>query len=344
MAFKYILTPEEIREKKFNFVKPTYSGTLDVASYTTNWIFGLYDDETGVFFSLVYYFDYSKAKYFLCTKNGECYYFVSGRAHHNIIEIPDEIKHYSESIQSALKTYANDAAKEEFWNSFSNEEGEELLKIKYRMIDRSKRSEEINCFEDAKRLLIKEEYFNNRINELYNEDTVERFHKHMPEDMRRFLTGERFRELMRVILSYGDSITEEELVAMSKVYHTASFVYSRRVDDLCVDLVFEALKKGNDLGIRTGGFQQFIECYLKFSWKFFPDKIIELKPIIDYMNEYMPKNSVAGLEYYRLELDRRINNRDDGYRFVFSTDEVRDTLFEMFKDTDMINSPFFNLS
>lgn len=344
MAFKFILTSEDIREKMFNFIKPVYRGTQDYDVVEINWIYGLYDDETGLFFTFVKFPETMKTKYFLLTRNGECYYFVAGRYTHKFIEIPDEIKHYSEVIESALKIYCNEKESKKFLEGYSDEKDREFREIKDRMFDRCRRSVEINCFEDAKNLLIDVGYLDNMIDDICNKKTAEKFHKFMPEDALHFLIGEGYREIIRGILSYGDNITEEERHTIIMAYHKASFICARGLDDLSVDLVLQAIKKGNEWGIETGGFMLFVEIYLNQSLKRFKDKVIELKPILDYLNENMVNAFYGALEMYRSGLNRLLNCKHDGFEYVFSTDEVRDTLFEMFKDTDMINSPFFNWS
>ena len=342
MAFKYILIPEDIREKIFNFAEIEYNGALNVPAYAINWIYGLYDDETGLFFSFVDCPDSAKSKYFLLTETGACYFFVVKRYKFDIIEIPDEIKHYSEVIESALKTYGGEKEINNFLQGFSDEENRAFLEIKERMRDRTKPSLDINCFEDAKRLLLEVEYLDYKIYDRYNQETLDKFHRYMPEDVLHFLIGEKYREMVRGILSYGDNVSEEERDTIIMAYRDAAFICARGLDDLSVDLVLQAIKKGKKWGIEAGGFMFFMEFYLKHSLKRFKDKIMELKPILDYLNEHMVNAFLGGLEMYRSELNRLIYGKNDGFEYVFSTDEIRDRIFNFLEEQGLLFNPSIN--
>ena len=344
MAFKFILTSEDIREKMFNFIKPEYRGTEDYDVVKINWIYGLYDDETGLFFTFVEFLENMKIKYFLLTRNGDCYYFVAHKYTHEFIEIPDEMKHYSEVIKSALKIYRNEKESNKFLEGYSDEKEREFREIKDRMFDRCRRSVEINCFEDAKNLLIDVGYLDNKLDDICNKETVAKFHKFMPEDEMHFLIGEGYREIIRGILSYGDNITEEERNTIIMAYHKASFICARGLDDLSVDLVLQAIKKGNEWGIEAGGFMFFVQFYFNHSLKRFKDKVIELKPILDYLNENMVNAFYGALEMYRSELNRLINCKHNGFEYIFSTDEIRNIIFDFVKEQGLLDNPFVNWS
>ncbi len=52
MAFEFVLTTEEIREKMFDFLK---HNDILLEVMNTNWTYGVYDKENGIFLTLVDY-------------------------------------------------------------------------------------------------------------------------------------------------------------------------------------------------------------------------------------------------------------------------------------------------
>ena len=53
MAFEFKLSTDEIREKMFDFIKPVYKNVWDSEVDYINWIYGVYDSETGFFISII---------------------------------------------------------------------------------------------------------------------------------------------------------------------------------------------------------------------------------------------------------------------------------------------------
>lgn len=342
MRFEYKIISDDIREKMFDFVKPEYEGIIDGKYGRINWCYGIADNEAGWIFTHVKNFDYTNTKYVLANSNGDCYFFVAHRDRHNILEIPDEIKEYSDVIENALKTLKNAEAENLFLDKFSVEEQEGFDRLQEAMVDRSKRSVDIFCYEDAKNLLIKEKYQDNSIYEMYNKNTVANFKKYMPEDKRVFLNGERFKELLEQILSYRDIISEEDMNHLCYLYHQASYICPRKLDDLYEDMVFEAIKRGHKWKLYYTGYIWFGMCYLKYSIKYFRDKVKVLKPLIDYINKNLMIEELRSWEYYRRELDKIINDNQAGFQFVLTSDEIKQTIFNIFKEQDMLSEPGLN--
>lgn len=49
MAFEFILSTDEIREKMFDFINPVYKGTVDFDVEFIDWVYGVYDSESKIF-------------------------------------------------------------------------------------------------------------------------------------------------------------------------------------------------------------------------------------------------------------------------------------------------------
>ena len=349
MAFKYMLTTEEIREKIIEFARVKDKVAYVRAKITLNncerlnWGYGLYDGESGMFLTLKRdEKDPLEGRGVLITGDGEVVTFCFTTNRFRIIKTDEQIEPYREIIESTLKTYFNEEAINGFLQGLSDKEKEELIQLKDKMIDRCKMAEEIKCFEDAKRLLIKEKYFQDNIDDCYNHDTVENYHKYMSEEQRRRMCGEGFRENLNLILSYGDVLTDDEYEIIHEAYRNAANIYREGSDDLYADKALEVVKKAKKISAERRRFSHFMVCYINGSIRLFIDRIKELKEFSDYINENFTKEFAEEWHYFGEDLSRLVNGGTIGFKFVLSTDEIRDIIFDFLYAGSMLKKPFVN--
>ena len=109
MAFEFKLSTDEIREKMFGFIKPVYKKILDFDVCCINWIYGVYDSESGFFITYVNS-KKDNTKYIVITGNGKIFYIIANRYRHTFSEIPNELMQYGDIIQEGIKLYNNDVS------------------------------------------------------------------------------------------------------------------------------------------------------------------------------------------------------------------------------------------
>ncbi|MBQ3515504.1 MAG: hypothetical protein IJA32_17185 [Lachnospiraceae bacterium] len=330
MAFEFKLLTDEIREKMFDFIKPVYKATVDFEVGYINWIYGVYDSKREFFITYVS----SKSdneKYVLIFGNDNVFYISVNRYKHTFSEIPDELVQYGDIIQGGIKLYKDGELKKRFLSSFSDEEEKCLNEIKEIMQDKCRPAIEINSYEDAEKLFYQDEFNYHYIRRMYNKKTVENFNKYMSDEKMRTIRGEKYRNIISKIFTYGSTLNEEEYKQISMDFQKASRLNTWGMDNIYVEMTFEVIKKAYLCAVNSFGYIHFIEEYIRNCIKVFPNKIESLRPILDFMNKYLNGKSFGSLELYRKELEKRIYNRVEGFQFVLTTDEIRDKMFDFLK-------------
>ena len=330
MAFEFKLSTDEIRKKMFDFIKPVYKNTWDFEVGYINWIYGVYDSESGFFITYVN----SKrgdTKYVLITENGDILYIVADSYRHTFFEIPKELTQYSDIIQEGIKLYNNEKAKKSFESSFSSEQEEYLNEITENMRDKCRPAMDINSLDDAEKLLEQENFNYYHICHMYNKNTVTNFDKYMSDKKMRTIKGEKYKAIISKISTYNDMLSEEDYKYISKDFQQAGYLIDGGIDDTYVDVTFEVIKKAYFCGVISVGYIDFISKYIKSCIKLLPDKIQDLRPILDFINENMRSENFKSLDFYRKELEKLIYQKTEGFQFVCTTDELREKMFDFLK-------------
>ena len=63
MSFEFKISTNKIRDQIFDFAKSVYKKSLYLETCTINWIFGVYDNESGFFITYVKLLDGDVVKY-----------------------------------------------------------------------------------------------------------------------------------------------------------------------------------------------------------------------------------------------------------------------------------------
>ena len=262
MAFEFKLSTDEIRKKMFDFIKPVYKDTWDFEVGYINWIYGVYDSESGFFITYVN----SKSgdtKYVLITENGDILYIVADSYRHTFSEIPKELTQYSDIIQKGIKLYNNEKAKKSFEGSFSSEQEEYLNEITENMRDKCRPAMDINSLDDAEKLFEQENFNYYHICHMYNKNTVTNFDKYMSDKKMRTIKGEKYKAIISKISAYNDMLSEEDYKHISKDFQQAGYLIDGGIDDTYVDVTFEVIKKAYFCGVISVGYIDFISKYIK---------------------------------------------------------------------------------
>lgn len=344
MAFEFKLSTVEIREKMFDFIKPVYKNTWDLEFGFINWLYGVYDGEIGFFITYVNS-DRDNTKYILIDGNGSAFYIIADRYKHTFSELPEELNEYKEIISKGIKLYNNDSKHNGFKNSFSAEQKIKLDEINENMKDRCRPSVDIKCCEDAEKLFDQANANYYYISHMYNKNTVVNFDKYMSDNKMRTIRGEKYRKLIFKISAYNDTLSEEDYKNISKDFQEAGYLIGYNIDDIYFDETFEVIKNAYFSGVISVGYTGFIKSYIENCIRSFPEKVKDLAPLLDFINENMKNDSnFRELEFYRKELDRRIYNKAEGFSFVLTTDEQREKMFAFLKpeyksinDLDVMN-------
>lgn len=326
MAFVLKLSTDEIREKMFGFIKPVYKSTYDFDFGYINWIYGVYDGENGIFLTYVS----SKSdvtKYVLLDERGGIFYVCANSYRHTFTEIPKELEPIGGIIQSGIRLFNDKEARESFEGGFSDEQKKRLDNILENMKDRCRPAVEITCADDAQGLFEKHCFNNNFISRMYNKATVEAFNRYLSEEKMLEIRGEKYKAIVIKILDFGDTLNDEEYKEISEDFGKAGNIIALNADDMYLDITLKAVKKAYFCNVISVGYIGFIEKYIESRIKFSFDRIKELRPILDFINENMRREEYKSLEFYRKELDRLIYNKTDGFQFMHTTDEIREKMF-----------------
>lgn len=331
MAFEFILSTDEIREKMFDFIKPVYKETFDLDVEFIDWVYGVYDRESNFFITYVNSEKGDNSRYILITENSGIFYVVANSYKHTFSEIPQRFIPYKNIISDGIRLYNNERSRRRAESGSLGEYDERLNKIIEKMKDRCKPSVKINSYEDAEKLFIGDKLNYNYISSRYNKNTVSDFDKYMPDEKMRAIRGKKYRALVSWILDYPKTLSEEDYKSISENFAEAGSLAERGIDDLYVKTSLDVIKKSYHSGVISCGYIGFIEKYIKNAILSFPDRIQELRPLLDFINENMRNEDFRSLDFYRKELEKFIYNNGEGFRCVYTTNEQREIIFDFLK-------------
>ncbi len=287
MAFEFVLVSDDNREKIFNFIQSECKESAVYYCNNTNWIHGVYDNESDIFITALRERDKFKGVYILINGNGVCFQIIA-HGERYILEMSDELKDYKEIIVCGLKLYNDQLIAKKFKDSLFLEE-KDYLAICEVMQERTK------------------------------PNVV------MSENQEKSIVGKEYREVVEKILAHEDWVSQEGRDQMSLYYQKAGRLCFRGMDDLYTDISFEVIKKGYMNSLFTCGYiWHFLRGYLEqCKQTFTDDRKDELKPIIDYVIQNMRSIDFMDIQVVRKELELLIYGYISGFEFVLTTDELR---------------------
>lgn len=108
MATEFIVSTDEIRNKMFEFIKPTYKSSFDLSVEFIDWVCGVYDSDSRFFITFV---DVAadNERYILISEKGDVFYIIVGRyRQHEFSDFPEKLNSYKNAIRAALRLYNNE--------------------------------------------------------------------------------------------------------------------------------------------------------------------------------------------------------------------------------------------
>ncbi len=341
MGFTFNLTTEAIRKSIYDHISPSYNGILSYMR-RINWLYGVYDDESGFFITYKAHKSRTDIEYMLINKSGSVFCMISNENAHTFSQFPEVLTQYSNVIREGIMLYEDKNLKLNFENSFSPEEKKNLDEIENNIIDKFKNSAEINCREDAVKIFIEEEYNYDSVEYNYNKQTMAKFDRYLSDKDMKVLRGEKYKELISFVLNCSSTLTEEEYKIISFNFSDAGRFFIKGIDDIYAELTFKTVKKARMCGMKSVGYIDFIKTYVKKCIVSYPERINELSPFLIFLKRNRFSNS---FDFYIKELDRLLNNNVSGFQFVITTEAIREKMFNYIKPqyTSRFSKSFKNI-
>lgn len=305
MAFEFVFTTEEIREKMFVFLKPEYKNKYDLDIDNINWTDGVYDSETGIFLTLIFYVpdgisrcDIDYYSYIVITDKGGIF-----RADNNNINgkgwdfsIPENYEYFSDKIKEGIEFYSDNHCKNR--RNLSEEKKEELRKIEKTMYDRCHKGFKIECEKDALKLFELHDCNQYYIHNIYNKETIDNFNRYATDEKVLCWRSEKYVEMLKEIINLSGRC---ELI---KKYRKVIWYFDMGTDETYDKLFFKAVKSSVKHGVIPDGFGG-IDEYIKVYIRKYPDRIKNLIPLLDFLDKVKKDRYLE----YAVENARKLINK-----------------------------------
>lgn len=300
MAFKFVPTTEEIRDKMFDFLKPEYRHHHDLNVYNINWKYGVYDKESGIFLTLIYYVSDFIARcgkdfysYIVITDKGDTFKVDNNNSREGWeFSIPEDYSYLSHKVKEGIKFYENHF---DFTKSLSEETKKEFKRIEEIMYDRCCKNFPINCEDDAKKLFKSNDFNENRIYEVYNKKTVENFNKYATVENISCWRQEEYNKILTELFEYYSKHRDEKdyNYKQTKMYFTDNFNKINRlvmfgIKNINMELLCDVVKTIDDntpffhfTVWQVFNMQRYAEYYLGKN----PDGKQNIMPLMNWVEE-----------------------------------------------------------
>ncbi len=287
MSFEYMITNEEIREKMFDFLNPEYRSKYDLDVDNINWTDGVYDSESGIFLTLIYYVSDSISRcdtdyysYIAITDKGNIFRVdnnsVNGKGWD--FSIPEEYTNLSDNVKEGIEFYRVNHYKSR--RNLSEEKQEELEEIEEIMYDRCHKFFQIRCEEDALKLFELHRCNEGIIYNIYNRETSDNFRKYATDEKILIWRGRKYTETLMSIIKHSKN-NERDL--LQKKYGDAIWYFGLGTDDTYDELFCKAVKSSVEHDFMPGGFSG-IDKYIERYVRKYPDKVKNLEPLLDFLD------------------------------------------------------------
>lgn len=207
-GFNCVLTTDELREKMFSFLKPEYKSKNDLDVTNINWTTGVYDKESGIFLTLIYYVSDGIARcgvhyhsYIAITDTGSIFKVIDNDEFEKgtrDFRIPEQYKSLSDKIKEGIEFYGNCY---EYSRNLSEDIGKKLKAVDDIMDDRCHRNYVVNSERDARKLFELVNFNEYTLLNTYNKKTISDFNKYATEDKIMLWRGDKYLQLLKKVLS-----------------------------------------------------------------------------------------------------------------------------------------------
>ena len=269
----------------FDFLNPEYRIKYDLDLDNINWTDGVYDNESGISLTLIYYVsdgisrcDTDYYSYIAITDKDDIF-----RVDNNMINgkdwdfsIPEKYTNFSDKVKEGIEFYSGNHYKSR--RNLSEEKQEELEEIMY---DRCHKFFQIRCEEDALKLFELHRCNENIIYNSYNRETSENFRKYATDEKILRWRSRKYTETLMSIIRHSEN-NEKDL--LKKKYGDAIWYFGLGTDDTYDKLFFKALKSSVKHGFIPSGFNSGVHEYIERYIRKYPDKVKNFEPLLDFLD------------------------------------------------------------
>lgn len=302
MAFEFVLTTEEIREKMFDFLRPEYRRRHDLKVRSINWTDGVYDRESGIFLTFIYEVPDAIARggrdyysYIVIMDNGSIFrvdnnYDYEKSAYDFII--PLEYADLSDIIKAGIELCGDRRKKSDYMKSLDDDTHRKLEEIREIIDDRCHRNFPIECENDARKLFELYKCDDNYIRDIHNKATVENFNRYATDE-KIFLWREKEHDrILTELCEYCNKHHDEEydykqtMRYLSENFIKIEYLMWNGIRNLNTELWCDVIRIISDNFSRftlwqVWSIEQYVEYYLKNN----PDGKQNFMPLVNFTKE-----------------------------------------------------------
>lgn len=276
MAFEFVFTTEEIREKMFGFLKNLRFGDFD----DDIWATGIFDKENNVFMTATYF----QSGLGHCDDDLRCIVIANnsdifithlyGRAERDQFTIPEEYENLRDIVKEGLiyhdyYDYLDDCL------DLPDEKQKELDEINEMMTDRCRESFTIDCEDDARQLFESCGFYYDIVKRKYNKRTVRDFGRYATEEKMLAWRSAEYKKLL------------EEGIVQTEDFKKWNFSHLLwlGVDDTCDKLYYRLIEKAVEQS--DFNYNNDIALYIEWYMEKYPDKVSNLIPLLNMLDEHI---------------------------------------------------------
>lgn len=287
-GFQFVCTTDELREKMFDFLKPEYKSKYDLGVSNINWTTGVYDEESGIFLTKIYYVSDGIARcgihyhsYIVITDNGNIFKVDNNDEYEKRtydFRIPRQYVKLTDKIKEGIDFYGNAY---EYRGILSEDTGKKLKAIADIMDDRCHRNFPINCEKDAQKLFALVNFNIYTILGIYNKKTISDFNKFAADDKMILWRGDRYLQLLNKAASA--TITNQE---RCQSFNDACYFFRCCVNDTYDKQFLKAVKRMYRARLIGSTEEDSLKNYINAYAEEYPDKIKNIIPLIKFVNAH----------------------------------------------------------
>lgn len=277
MAFEFVFTTEEIREKMFGFLKNLrFRENFDCDIWAT----GIFDKGNNVFMTAIYF----QSGLGHCDDDLRCIVIANnsdifithlyGCAERDQFTIPEEYENLRDIVKEGLiyhdyYDYLDD------YLELPDEKQKELNEINEMMNDRCCESFMINCEDDARKLFESCGFYYDIVKRKYNKRTVHDFDRYATEEKMLAWRSAEYKKLLE------EGIIQKEDFKKWNFSHLLWL----GVDDTCDELYYQLIEKAVEQP--NFNYNNDIALYIEWYMKKYPDKVSNLIPLLNMLDEHI---------------------------------------------------------
>ncbi len=278
MAFEFVFTTEEIREKMYNFLRTLRFG--EDFSYGTEWATGIFDKENNVFMTLVYFesslgHDCDDFKCIVIVNNSDIFLaHLYGWAEKDQFTIPEEYENLREIVKEGL-IYYEDFCDYDDYTDLPDEKQKEVDEINEMMTDRFKLEVAINSEDDARKLFESCDFNYNTVFYEYNKKTFEVFDQYASEEKMLAWRGAEYKRRIEECIiqkNFSDKGWRISYLLYRGVDVTHDELYYKLIEENVGQPDFNYLEVSNYIGMYMGKY---------------PEKVNNLIPLLDMLDAHI---------------------------------------------------------